>query len=129
LGGIVDGYALNDPSGNGIMYATHVYNWKTDWAGKVMRAAAHHPIFVGEVGADTKKMPFLPSEIQEDPYTWVPDMLGLIQKHRFHWTAWSFHPRTTPVLLKDWSFEPTAFWGTFAKEALAGRQFELKRMR
>lgn len=129
LSGIVNGYALSDPSGNGIMYSTHIYNWKSDWAGMVMGAAEHYPIFVGEVGADVKKMSFIPLERQEDPSTWVPDMLGLIQKHRFHWTGWSFHPRTTPVLVSDWNFTPTPFWGVHAKAALAGKKFELKRMR
>lgn len=129
LSGIVEGYALTETTGNGIMYSTHIYNWKRDWAGKVMGAAAKHAIFVGEVGADVKKMTFIDSALQEDPYTWAPDMLGLIQQHRFHWTAWSFHPRTTPVLIKDWTFQPTPFWGEFAKQALSGRQFELKRMR
>jgi aryl-phospho-beta-D-glucosidase BglC (GH1 family) len=129
LSGIVEGYALTDPSGHGIMYSTHIYNWKKGWADKVLRAAEHHPIFVGEVGADVKKMSFIPAELQEDPYTWAPDMLGLIQKYRFHWTGWSFHPRTTPVMIIDWSYAPTPFWGEFAKSALAGRQFELKRLR
>jgi hypothetical protein len=129
LSGIVNGYALTDSSGNGIMYSTHIYNWKRDWADKVLRAAENHAIFVGEVGADVKKMTFIDLKLQEDPYTWVPDMLGLIQKHRFNWTAWSFHPRTTPVLISDWNFTPTPFWGAFVKEALAGRQFELKRLR
>jgi hypothetical protein len=129
LSGIVNGYALNDPSGNGIMYSTHIYNWKRDWAGKVMGAAALYPIFVGEVGADVNKMSFIPAELQEDPYTWVPDMLGLIQKERFHWTGWSFHPRTTPVMISNWDFVPTPFWGAFAKAALAGKRFEMTRMR
>jgi hypothetical protein len=129
LSGIVDGYALTDASGNGIMYSTHIYNWKRDWAGKVMRAAEKHAIFVGEVGADVKKMTFIPTELQEDPYTWAPDMLGLIQKYRFNWTAWSFNPGTTPVLISDWQFTPTPFWGAFVKGALSGRQFKLERMR
>jgi endoglucanase len=129
LSGIVDGYALDDPEGNGIVYSTHIYNWKRDWAGKVLRAAERYPLFVGEVGADVKKMTFIPLELQEDPYTWAPDMLGLIQKHRLHWTGWSFHPRTTPVLITDWSFTPTPFWGEFVKAALSGRQFPLERLR
>jgi len=129
LSGIVDGYALNDPTGNGIMYSTHIYNWKRDWTGMVMRAAEKHAIFVGEVGADVKKMSFIKLELQEDPFTWAPDMLGLIQKNRFNWTAWSFNPGTTPVLISDWKFTPTPFWGEFAKAALSGREFKLERMR
>ncbi len=130
LSGVVKGYALDEhEGGNGIMYSWHQYNWHTGWAETVLPVAAEYPILVGEVGADTNKMNFVPHDIQESPYTWVPDMLGFIQKHRLNWTAWCFHPKATPVLIKDWTYEPTEFWGVFAKEALHGKQFEMKRMR
>ncbi|MDQ8207984.1 cellulase family glycosylhydrolase [Coraliomargarita sp. SDUM461003] len=130
LSGVVQGYALDEhEGGNGIMYSWHQYNWHTGWAKTVLPVAEQYPILVGEVGADTNKMDFIPHEIQESPYTWVPDMLGFIQKYRLNWTAWCFHPRATPVLIKDWTYEPTEFWGVFAKEALHGKQFEMKRMR
>lgn len=129
LSGIAKGFELQDRGGNGIVYSTHIYPWKRDWAGKVLVVAEKHPIFVGEVGADNNKMTFIPAEAQEDPYTWVPDMLGLIQKHKLHWTAFSFHPKATPVMIKSWEYAPTPFWGQFAKEALSGKQFELKRLR
>ena len=99
------------------------------WQEKVLVVAERHPILVGEVGADIKKMDFIPASAQEDPFTWVPDMLGLIQKHRLHWTAFSFHPSATPVLITGWDYTPTPFWGVFVKEALAGKQFELKKLR
>lgn len=129
LSGIVNGYELKDSGGNGIMYSSHIYPWKRDWQKKVLEAAAKHPIFVGEVGADIKKMDFLPLSSQEDPSTWVPDMLGLIQKYRLHWTGWSFHPQATPVMLLDWNYTPTPFWGLPAKEALLGKEFKLEKMR
>jgi len=130
LSGIVNGYALEDPSGNGIMYATHVYNWKKNWQKAFLDAADLHPVFVGELGADVKKMHFIPEKAQEDPYTWVPDMLGIIQERRLNWTGWSFHTWATPVLLSDWAnYTPSPFWGAFAKRALAGEQFENKRLR
>ena len=129
LSGILKGYALEDKTGNGIMYSAHIYPWKSDWQGKVLDVAEKYPIFVGEVGADVKKMDFLPPERQEDPATWVPDMLGLIQKHRLNWTGWSFHVWATPVMLSDWDYTPTPFWGEPAKRALSGEKFELKKMR
>ncbi len=129
LSGVAKGYELADPNGNGIMYSWHQYNWHTDWAKTVLPVAAKHPILVGEVGADTKKMDFIPHDIQEDPHTWVPDMLGFIQEHRLNWTAWCFHPRATPVMISDWDYTPTPFWGQYAKEALAGKKFELKKIR
>lgn len=130
LSGVVNGYALDErEGGNGIMYSWHQYNWHKGWDKTVLPVAAKYPVLVGEVGADVKKMDFIPSEIQESPYTWVPDMLGFIQKHRLNWTGWCFHPKATPVLISDWKYTPTPFWGVFAKEALSGKQFEMKRMR
>ncbi len=129
LTGIAEGYALDDPSGNGIMYSWHTYHWHTDWEKRVLPAAEKYPIFLGEVGADIKKMDFIPAENQEDPYTWVPDMLGFIQKHHIHWTGWCFHPKASPIMISDWKYTPTPFWGQFAKDALSGKQFELKRTR
>lgn len=129
LSGIADGFELTERGGHGIVYSTHIYPWKRDWAGKVLRVAERHPIFVGEVGADIKKMSFIPAEAQEDAATWVPEMLGLIQKHKLHWTGFSLHPKASPVMIGGWDYTPTPYWGQPAKEALSGRQFELKRLR
>ena len=129
LSGILNGFALEDKSGNGIMYSTHVYPWKRGWQHAFLDAAEKYPIFMGEVGADVKKMEFIPLEAQEDPETWVPDILALIQKHHLNWTGWSFHGWATPVMISDWKYTPTPFWGQPAKDALAGKQFQLKRLR
>ncbi len=75
------------------------------------------------------KMSFIPLSAQEDPATWVPDMLGLIQKYRLNWTGWSFHAWATPVMISDWNYTPTPAWGVPAKAALSGQQFELKKLR
>ena len=124
LSGVLNGYALDErENGNGIMYATHVYPWKRNWQKSFLEAAAVYPILVGEVGGDTKKMSWLPAEVQEDVETWAPDILGLIQKHRLHYTAWCFHPRATPRLLLDWEYTPTPFWGQLVRDAMAGREF------
>lgn len=129
LSGVLEGYELKDSGGYGIMYATHFYNWHRGWEKHFLQVAEKYPVLVGEFGADTKKMSFIPSNKQEDPYTWAPDALGMVQKYNLNWTAFSFHPKATPVLIKDWSYEPTDFWGKFVKEALAGKKFELKKMR
>lgn len=129
LSGVAEGFTLEDKTGNGVMYSWHQYNWHKGWDKTVLPAAAKYPILVGEVGADVKKMDFIPHDIQEDPFTWVPDMLGFIQKYRLNWTGWCFHPKATPVMISDWKYTPTPFWGVFAKQALAGKQFEMKRMR
>jgi hypothetical protein len=119
---------LADSKGNGVMYSWHTYNWHPGWA-RVIPVAEKHPIFLGEVGADIHKMDFIPLNDQEDPYTFIPDMLGFTQKYRIHWTGWCFHPKATPCLLLDWNYTPSPYWGVFAKEALAGKQFEMKKMR
>jgi hypothetical protein len=129
LSGILKGYALEDKTGNGVMYAAHIYPWKSKWQEKVLDIAAVHPIFVGEVGADAKKMEWMPADQQEDAETWVPDILGLIQKYRLNWTAFSFHPSASPRMLSDWDYTPTPFWGAPVKRALSGEQFELKKLR
>ena len=71
----------------------------------------------------------MPHDIQEDVDTWAPDMLAAIQKYKLHWTGWCFHPKATPIMISDWSYTPTPFWGSYAKEALSGKTFEMKRMR
>jgi len=124
LSGIAKGYALDNGKGNGIIYSWHVYNWHKDWQNAVMATAEKYPILVGECGADVLKMSFIPAADQEDPATWSPRFLGFIQKNKFNWTAFSFHPHCTPVLISDWKFTPTPGWGALVKEALAGRQFE-----
>jgi aryl-phospho-beta-D-glucosidase BglC (GH1 family) len=128
LSGILNGYAIDDPNGNGILYDTHVYPWKTDWQGKFLDAAAKYPVLLGEVGCDNKRKPFIPENRHEDPYTWNPDILGCIQKYKLHWTGWSFHPKIM-AMLQDWNYEPTPYWGVFAKDALNGKPFTMKKMR
>ena len=127
LSGILKGYDIKDPSGNGVMYDTHVYPWKSDWQGKFLDVAAKHPILLGENGCDTKPMPW--QKNPESPYTWAPDMIGCIQKYKLNWTAWSFHTNANPRVLADWNYTPTDFWGKFVKDALLGKQFEMKKMR
>jgi len=129
LSGVANGFALEDKGGNGIMYSTHIYNWHRGWKEKVLDAAEKYPILVGEVGCDAVPMSFIPRDQQEDPATWAPDILGFIQKHRLNWTGWSFHPKSSPRMILDWNYTPTPFWGEFAKAALGGKPFEMRRMR
>lgn len=126
LSGVLQGFALDDRGGNGIVYSSHVYPWKKDWANKMLAIAARHPVLLGEVGVDPKPVGDNPNE---SGYTWAPDMLGTIQKHHLHWTAWSFHTDATPRVLQDWDYNPTPFWGAWVKAALLGARFETNRLR
>lgn len=122
-------YRLEDKEGNGIMYAWHTYHWHPGWA-RILPVAAKHPIFLGEVGAAPREeMTFIPLEQKEDPYTFSPNMLGFIQKYRINWTGWCFHPKAGPCMIKSWEYDPTPYWGEFARRALSGEKFEMKRMR
>lgn len=129
LSGILNGFAVDDHGGNGVMYSTHVYPWKRGWQKSFLDVAEKYPILVGEVGADARKMDFMPHDIQEDWDTWVPSMLGLIQKYKLNWTAWCLHPGASPRMLVDWTYKPTPFWGQQVKDALGGKQFKLDRLR
>lgn len=125
LDGVLNGYALDD--GN-LMYESHCYPWKSGWTNAFLNVAKKYPILMGEVGAQDVPMPFEKKEDFVQPEAWVPDMLGAIQKYRLNWTAWSFHPKCSPCMIKNWDYEPTPYWGAFAKRALAGEKFELKKI-
>lgn len=120
LRGIVSGYALKDKSGNGVVYATHIYPWKKMWDVNVTPAIAKVPVFVGEVG--TK--PWKPGDPpHENVYTasWAPEVIAYINKYKLSWTAWSFHPGANPCLITGWDYKPTEYWGRYVKAALTGR--------
>ena len=125
LTGIKNGHGLTDRTGHGIMYASHIYPWKKGWQDKVLDVAARHPILLGEVGGDAKKMTFIPANHQENVDTWAPAMLGVIQKYRLNWTGWCFHPTATPRMILDWNYTPTPFWGQLAKDAMHGKSFPM----
>jgi hypothetical protein len=127
--GVASGFELKDVGGNGIIYSTHIYPWKRGWQEKVPVEADKHPILLGEVAADIKKMDFMPVNAQEDPFMRVPEMLGFMQKYKLHCTGFSFHPAATPVMFSGRDYTLTPFWGAFAKGALAGKNFEMKKMR
>lgn len=135
LSGVAKDYALKDPPGNdGIMYSSHIYPWKKDWQINTLDAAAKYPIFVGEVGTppDWKGFTFIPENERYEDLSkgeWAPDMIGLIQKYKLNWTGFSFHPSCGPCVILDWNYTPTPYWGAYVKDALSGKQFDIKRMR
>ncbi len=131
LSGVVNGHALDDLGGNGIIYVSHIYPWKKDWQERVLVAADRFPIILTEVGCPRRweDFSFIPPDQRYPLEGWSEDMLGLIQKYKLHWTGFSFHPHCGPQVIQDWEYTPTPFWGVFVKEALQGRQFELKALR
>jgi hypothetical protein len=109
LSGILNGYALTDPTGNGIVYDSHVYPWKTYIQSKVGTVAQTYPVLLGELGhpggTSYNGMSF------EHHSTWVPKIMDWVNSHNLHWTGWSFHPSASPCLISDFNYTPTAYWG------------------
>ncbi len=124
LSGVLNGYAIDDFN---LMYESHCYPWKRGWKKAFLDAAEKYPILMGEVGAQDVPMPFEKKEDFVAPEEWVPSMLGTIQRHRLNWTAWSFHPKCSPCMLKNWNYEPTPYWGELARRALNGEKFEVRK--
>ena len=130
LSGILKGYALDDLGGNGVMYVTHVYPWKSDWQNKFLAVAEVHPIIVTEVGCPRSwdDFTFIKPNERKPLEGWSEDCIGMIQKYKLHWTGFSFHPQCGPQILLDWNYTPTPYWGVYVKEALSGKTFEMKKM-
>ncbi len=126
LDGVLSGYALDDEN---LMYESHCYPWKKGWKKAFLEAAEKHPVLIGEVGAQDTPMPFEDKDAFVPPEEWVPDMLGVIQERGLNWTAWSFHPKCSPCLISGWDYAPTSYWGVYAKRALEGERFTVRRMR
>ncbi|HBC88976.1 MAG TPA: hypothetical protein DCZ94_18700 [Lentisphaeria bacterium] len=129
LSGIANGYALDEKGGNGIMYSWHIYWWHKNWQGRVLETTVKYPILVGECGASVNKMSFIPAKDHDDPFEWSPDFIGLVQKYKLNWTASLFHVNAAPNMIQDWNYTPTPAWGAFVKDALSGKQFEMKKTR
>ena len=120
LKGIVEqGYALTDSaSGNGIVYDSHVYPWKSYTNEQVVDCSLEHPVLLGEFGHPGGTS-FIGLSFEHHS-TWVPKYLDWVDTHRLHWTGWSFHPGADPVMISDWNYTPTSYWGQAAKDRLTG---------
>lgn len=109
LSGLNQGYALVDSVGNGVVYDSHVYPWKTYIQSKVGTAAQNYPVLLGELGhpggTSYNGMTF------EHHTTWVPKIMDWVNNHNLHWTGWSFHPSASPCLISDFNYTPTPHWG------------------
>ena len=128
--GLLTGSALNDPAGN-LMYQAHLYPYnKTGqtpaaWDAKVSAVAARYALYVGEFGTDNQGTtnsdgtpdPFIGAN--PDAAGWTQTMLSWLDQHQYSWTAWSFNPQTRPVLLSDWNYTPTTYYGQYVKNSLA----------
>ncbi len=119
LDGIAKGYQIDDKNGNGILYDSHVYPWKTvDWDTVVTLIADQYPILIGECGHYGDEAKPKEGAQRESCTVWAPKLLNWIDKHNYHLAAWCFHPQAGPCLIKGFDNEPTPFWGMYIKEYL-----------
>lgn len=112
------GHELTDTStGNGVVYDTHIYPWKSYIQSNVGTAAQTVPVFIGELGhpGGTIMNPHDPFEAET---TWVPKWMDWVNAHNLHWTGWSFYVGADPRMLADWSYTPSSNWGVAAKRHL-----------
>ncbi len=93
-----------------------------------MATAKLHPILLGEVGLiSTKWISFLLKT--KRIRTLGSRHAGVHSEASAQLDRLVFSSQSYAVMISDWSYTPTPFWGQFAKDALSGKQFELKRMR
>jgi hypothetical protein len=114
---LLPAYALVDTaSGNGVVYDSHVYPWKTYIHKDVGNPAQQYPVLLGEFGhpggTTFNDLTFEPEDI------WVPRLLDWADTQNLHWTGWCFYPGADPRMLADWNHTPSAHWGAPAKARL-----------
>lgn len=121
--GILTGYALDDPAQE-LMYQAHLYPYDSGGQTNAQRdaivsaVAARYPLYVGEFGTDnTGSGSHFTGQPTADQ--WTQTMIAWLDQHRYNWTAWSFNPSTTPVLISDWNYTPTSYYGIYVKNSLA----------
>lgn len=102
LRGVLEGYPI---SGSNILYETHPYSFKRDWDNSFGKVSVHYAVLMGEWGGSAKDLDY------------GKRLMAYAKQHALNWTAWCFHPTCGPPLLKNWSFEPSAF-GQFVKDSL-----------
>ncbi|MGB7769281.1 MAG: cellulase family glycosylhydrolase [Verrucomicrobiia bacterium] len=110
LSGVLRGYAI---AGTNFVYETHPYPVKKDWDQNFGEVSGKYPVYVGEWG-------FGGSQLEgTNALAYGERLLSYIKDHDIRmWTAWDLHPAAGPSLIKNWSYEPTAF-GKFVKKQLA----------
>jgi len=126
VGGIMDGRALSDPAGNGVIYANHPYPHAYDgigretiaqWAARLEAFAGKYPLIVTEFGSIERMWAF-PKEWNCSDEKWDREMIRVLEEHRWCWTAWDFHPAAWPCLISDWNYTPTPEFGVWVRQAL-----------
>jgi len=106
---------IDKPGGRGIVYDSHAYPWKdtnqnfTGHATRVLVMANRAPILIGEFGIEEEGVDVIPPNginrtVGQMPW-YMDKILNWMEEHSFHFTAWNFHPSSSPrmVLNAGWS--------------------------
>ena len=116
--GFLNGYALKDTNGNGVIYGNHCYDNKNQsvytWIANLEQATARIPIIVSEFGGNSGPSRVVPAD------NWLLHVLQAIEDHHWSYIAWDLHPSAGPSLVSDWNYTPSVRYGVFVKQALAG---------
>jgi hypothetical protein len=124
--GILAGRQLKDPTGNGVIYANHAYDNKSQsvftWIASMEEATAKFPVIISEFGGSggpNRRIGWWgqsPSTAMGDD--WLLHVLQAIQDHNWSFTAWDLHTTAGPTLIADWNYMPTPEFGVYVKELL-----------
>jgi len=122
--------ALTDTSsGFGIIYASHIYPWKgsNPWTpadgNNSIAVAGQYPILIGEFGeggttsASATIAGYSPSP--DTNGTWTQSVLNWMDSLGYSGTAWCMHISASPILISNWSFTPTSWFGVPVKNWLS----------
>jgi len=123
--------ALTETStGNGIIYATHIYPWKGTGAywtptdgNTYIAVAGQYPIFVGEFGeGGTTAASATITGFTPDPDVngaWMGTVLSWMDSLGISGTAWDMNTGSSPILITDWAYTPSAWEGVTVKSWLS----------
>lgn len=127
--GVENGYELVDQGSNGdtsktgygIMYDMHIYpahGNTNDWDRKFGAARKKHPVIVGEYGWDISSDIVTGAATNPDHANyhtrWFPEMYDWMEDDvtygsKANWTAWCFHPSSSPRMLEEYDVNGTSF--------------------
>lgn len=133
MSGFLNGHQLQDPKGNGVIYANHCYNNKNQavatWIANMEQAAQKLPLIVSEFGGAYYQGGVMPvgrgrrgggGGMGRNDGDWLLRVLQAIEDHQWSYTAWDFHNAAGPTLISDWNYTPTANFGVYVKQMLVG---------
>lgn len=118
--GMEHGYKLDDPTGNGVIYDTHIYPMKPEYnpVEKAVECLVDEaPILVGEYGHWGERLfDWYDNYLCEYPHVWMNEIHDFIDRNELNYTAWSFHTGANPNMFMDYeTFTPSNYSGIYMK--------------